>query len=79
MPTCAVVTMPEATYPDNKLIPKVFEAWLRHRFNDNAISVQVSLPVTYVTTRGLPTDLQIVVQERTIRFQFAGKQGANCC
>ncbi|KAG6993553.1 hypothetical protein FocnCong_v017747 [Fusarium oxysporum f. sp. conglutinans] len=32
--------MPETQYPDYKLLPHVFEAWLRRRFKDPSIEVQ---------------------------------------
>lgn len=35
------VNMAETQYPDYKLLPYVFEAWLRRRFSDPSIEVQV--------------------------------------
>ncbi|KAI1031122.1 hypothetical protein LB504_000074 [Fusarium proliferatum] len=32
--------MTEATYPDYRLKPWVFQAWLRDKFNDNSIVVE---------------------------------------
>ncbi|KAF4340250.1 hypothetical protein FBEOM_5825 [Fusarium beomiforme] len=32
--------MPETSYPDYDLVPAVFEAWLRKRFNDPTIGIE---------------------------------------
>ncbi|EXL66619.1 hypothetical protein FOPG_17225 [Fusarium oxysporum f. sp. conglutinans race 2 54008] len=32
--------MPEQQYPDYKLQPEVFQAWLRKRFSDSSIEVK---------------------------------------
>lgn len=40
----AKVNMPEQQYPDYKLQPEVFQAWLRKRFSDSSIEVKVRRP-----------------------------------
>lgn len=43
--------MPETSYPDYDLLPHVFEAWLRERFDDKTITVKVSWRIVYQFTK----------------------------
>ncbi|EXK49781.1 hypothetical protein FOMG_02263 [Fusarium oxysporum f. sp. melonis 26406] len=48
--------MPETSYPDYDLLPAVFEAWLQERFDDDTISVEVSLRILPIN---LPNGYQL--------------------
>lgn len=74
--------MPEARYPDYKLFPAVFQAWLRHTFEDDTINVKVSL-TPEGTNHTYPTLTEFKMQSVNGQFVFNLPEGREisgvCC
>ncbi|KAF4439105.1 serine/threonine protein kinase [Fusarium austroafricanum] len=63
--------MPEVNYPDYKLAPAVFQAWLRNKFNDGTIVVEADMESCREVVIQNPTALQ--------KHLLQNRQDPHCC